>query len=536
MKKSLYILLALMLCAVNATAQVTSVKADNDWALDVEMQGSFSNSKTPLWLNANKYGISSLNSQNGYIRGIGAWDKNFDVNKSGVVNGNRIINLNAGLDIIVPIGYKSQGYKEHYTNHFVLQQAFAELNYKLGTLTVGSKHQPMELKNNELSSGSQTLGINARPVPQVRIGLNDYWNIPGTKKWVAVKAHMAYGMMTDGGWEETFVSGSGYKYNKNTRYHQKAGYLKIGKEEVFPLTLTIGLEMASQFGGYSYKYNSKTKSYTETKVRCDFSTYWHAFTGTGAEEKEEGTEYQNAEGNHLGSWVMRLNWKAKTWEAGFYMDHYFEDHSSMFLLDYDGYGTGSDWNKKVDSRYFRYDLKDYLMGFDVKLKNFKYLNQAVVEYMTTRYQCGPIYHDHTKGISDHICGKDGYYNHSSMPGWQHYGQFIGNPLYMSPIYNEDGYIGPRCNRFKAWHFGIAGDPMCGLHYRAKLSWQKGWGTYSAPYTDPRENTSLLLEAGYKFPEKSIFYGFTASMAYGADWGELRGNNSGMQFTVLYHVH
>jgi hypothetical protein len=156
--------------------------------------------------------------------------------------------------------------------------------------------------------------------------------------------------------------------------------------------------------------------------------------------------------------------------------------------------------------------------------------------MTTRYQCGPIYHDHTQGISDHICGKDGYYNHSSMPGWQHYGQFIANPLYMSPIYNEDGYIGPRCNRFKAWHFGIAGDPMCGLHYRAKLSWQKGWGTYGAPYTDPKENTSLLLEAGYKFPQKSIFYGFTASMAYGADWGELRGNNSGMQFTVLYHVH
>ena len=43
-KKSLYILLALMLCAISATAQVTSVKADNDWALDVEMQGSFSNS------------------------------------------------------------------------------------------------------------------------------------------------------------------------------------------------------------------------------------------------------------------------------------------------------------------------------------------------------------------------------------------------------------------------------------------------------------------------------------------------------------
>lgn len=525
-EKTLYILVSLMLTITVAMAQETGVKADNGWALDVEMQGSFSNDKTPLWLNANKYGISSLNSQNGYVRGIGAWDKKFCDGK---------LDINAGLDVIVPIGYKSQGYKEHYTNHFVLQQAFVEANYKLGTLTIGSKHQPMELINNELSSGAQTLGINARPIPQVRIDLNDYLAVPFTKKWLSVKAHMAYGVMTDGGWEEAFASGSGQKYNKNTRYHQKAGYLKIGNEEKFPLTFTIGLQMAAQFGGSSYKYNSSKKAYIETKVRSNFKTYWHAFTGTGAEEREEGTEYQNAEGNHLGSWVMRLNWKAKDWEAGVYLDHYFEDHSAMLLLDYDGYGHGDDWNKRVDSRYFRYDFKDYMLGFDVKIKKFKYVNQAVVEHITTRYHSGPIYHDHTRGISDHICGRESYYGHGSMPGWQHYGQFIGNPLYLSPIYNNDGYIGPRCDRFNAWHFAIAGDPICGLHYRAKLSWQKGWGSYKAPYTYPKENTSLLLEATYKFSEKSMFNHFTATISYGADWGDLRGNNSGMQFTVLYNV-
>ena len=516
----------LMISVTLLQAQETRVTADNGWALDVEMQGSLSNSKTPLWLNANKYGISSLNAQNGYVRGIGAYDRKFFNDK---------LDVNAGLDVIVPIGYKSQGYRKHFTNHFVLQQAFVEANYKLGTLTIGSKHQPMELINNELSSGAQTLGINARPVPQVRIGLNDYWAVPYTKKWVSVKAHMAYGMMTDGGWEETFATGSNNKYNKNTRYHEKAGYLKIGNEEKFPLTLTIGLQMAAQFGGKMYKYDSKTKTYAETKVRSNFKSYWHAFTGTGAEEKEEGTEYQNAEGDHLGSWVARLNWKAKTWEAGVYMDHYFEDHSGMLFLDYDGYGKGDEWNKKVDSRYFRYDLKDFLLGFDVKLKNFKYVNQAVVEHIASRYHSGPIYHDHTRGMSDHICGRETFYGHSSMPGWQHYGQFIGNPLYLSPIYNTDGYIGPRCDRFKAWHFGIAGDPIEGLHYKAKLSWQKGWGTYNAPYTYPKENTSLLLEAGYRFPVSSPLYGFTTSLAYGADWGELRGNNSGVQFTVLYKV-
>ena len=75
------LLMMLMIAVTSLQAQETGVTADNGWALDVEMQGSLSNSKTPLWLNANKYGISSLNAQNGYVRGIGAYDKKFFNNK-----------------------------------------------------------------------------------------------------------------------------------------------------------------------------------------------------------------------------------------------------------------------------------------------------------------------------------------------------------------------------------------------------------------------------------------------------------------------
>ena len=41
----------------------TRVGILNDINYKVEMQGSFSNTKTPLWLNANKYGLSSLEKQ-----------------------------------------------------------------------------------------------------------------------------------------------------------------------------------------------------------------------------------------------------------------------------------------------------------------------------------------------------------------------------------------------------------------------------------------------------------------------------------------
>ena len=39
-----------------------------DIAYKVEMQASVSKGKTPLWLNANKHGLSSLDKTNGYIR------------------------------------------------------------------------------------------------------------------------------------------------------------------------------------------------------------------------------------------------------------------------------------------------------------------------------------------------------------------------------------------------------------------------------------------------------------------------------------
>ena len=262
-------------------------------------------------------------------------------------------------------------------------------------------------------------------------------------------------------------------------------------------------------------------------------SYLHAFTGTGADVDED--VFANAEGNNLGSWITRLNWNDENIEVGAYLDHFFEDHSGMFFMDYDGYGSGSEWNERKENRYFRYDMKDALVGIDVKLKKFRYINQAVVEYVNTRYQSGPIYHDHNSTNSTHISGRDNFYNHYTLSGWQHWGQVIGNPLYLSPIYNDDGFIGTHCNRFKAWHFAFAGNPLKGLYYRAKMSWQRGWGNYDNPYMHPKVNTSILFETSYMFPEESLYRHFTLHLAYGADFGKLRGNNSGIQTTIRYHI-
>ena len=143
------------------------LELDKDVKWGVEMQASFSKGKTPLWLNANKHGLSSLERNNGYLRGSLIRPLSTDSARRWA--------LGYGVDVAVPV---------NYTSHVVVQQAFVEARWLHGVLSVGAKEYPMELKNQTLSSGSQTLGINARPVPQVRLALPEYLDLAYIK-WLA---------------------------------------------------------------------------------------------------------------------------------------------------------------------------------------------------------------------------------------------------------------------------------------------------------------------------------------------------------------
>lgn len=483
-----------------------------DYEYTVEAQSSFSKNHTPLWLNANKYGLSSLDEYNGYLRASAVRPIAKDEGKK--------FGLGYGADVVVPY---------NYTSKFIVQQAFVEGRWLHGTLTLGSKQQPMNLKNNRLSSGSQTLGINARPVPQVRLALEDYWTVPLTGGWLQLRGHISYGMMTDDSWQHDFTSKQ-TKYTDKELYHSKAGFLRIGKDPyMYPFSIELGLEMASLFGGNTYLPNADG---TMTKIVGDKSlkAFWNAFV-PGGKDATDGENYKNVEGDQLGSWMVRLNYETDIWKAGLYADKFFEDHSAMFQLDYDGYGSGEQWQEKKKRRYVFYDFKDWMLGFDLHLKYGSWLRNIVVEYLYTKYQSGPIYHDHTATIPDHIGGMDNFYNHNIYPGWQHWGQVMGNPLYRSPIYNSDGSISVEDNRFMAFHLGFDGRPTGNTRYRVLATWQEGLGTYGSPYLKKHHNVSLLLEGEYRFKKSTLLRGWSLKGGYGMDFGGILGNSQGFQLTV-----
>lgn len=465
----------------------------------------------PLWLNANKYGLSSLDKGNGYLR-AGIFH-NMEADSA------RRWAYAYGADIAVATGF---------TSTLVVQQAFGEVRWLKGLLTVGSKEQPLELKNQELSTGSQTLGINARPIPSVRLALPDYWDIPGLSGWLGLKGHIAYGRQSDDSWQKDFTDKVS-KYTVNTRLHTKAGYLRIGKS-THPLRLELGIEMGCQFGGSSYT-NVMTGEMEMMKNQGGLKGMWHAFIPGGNDKNEDYMVYKNVDGNHLGSMVGRLSLDYPSWGAAFYVDHFFEDHSQMFFFSNNGYGTGEDWNRKVKRKYLVYDMRDALWGLELKLKRMPWLSNIVVEYIYTKYQSGPIYHDHTENVPDQIAGNDDYYNHQIFTGWQHWGQVIGNPLYRSPLYNNDGRIIVKDSRFWAWHVAASGNPLPQLHYRLLCTWQKGFGTYAYPLSSPMRNLSALAEVEYRPTDQSKLSGWSLKGAVAMDHGKLLGDNVGVQLTV-----
>ena len=223
-----------------------------------EMQVSGSDGSTPLWLNANKYGLSSLNSFNGYVRGSLERPMKMDEDKKWWIG--------YGLDLVAPL---------HFSRDFVIQQCYAEVRYKHAVLTLGQKEQPMQLKNMELSSGSQTLGINARPIPGARLSFPNYWSIPGLHSWLAIKGHFSYGWMSDGHFQKEWTKGL-TRYSQGVLYHDKAGYLRIGPGDTdFPFSLELGLEMACEFGGKIYRHGNIINGHTGIKA------YIEAFTAGG---------------------------------------------------------------------------------------------------------------------------------------------------------------------------------------------------------------------------------------------------------------
>lgn len=485
----------LIFISVYCSAQVRHLGQNITYMIESNI--SLSDSKTaPFWFTNNKYGLSSAKGNSGYIRTALTRDIHTDSLRQWKVG--------FGVDLVVP---------DNYTADFLIHQLYGQIQYRHILCTIGAKELPMEFNDNELSSGDMTIGINARPIPQLRLELPDYIPINGLNNWVGIKAHIAFGIYTDNNWQEDFTNKQKL-YSNNSLFHSKSIYVNIGKKEVFPITFTGGIQVASQFGGEVWNVSQRQDDPSpdfnpHIKMNSGLKGFWNALT-MGGSDPNDG-DNKNVEGNHLGSWHGSLQFHMPDWSVRGYFEHFFEDHSQLF---------------------FQYGWKDMTWGIEAELPDNPIMSKFVVELISTKDQTGGIYHDKTSSIPIQISGKDNYYYNHIYGGWQHWGMSIGNPLIISPIYNDNNSISTRHNRIKAIHIGTCGDPNSKLHYKLLYTHMRSWGTYDSPLRNTKTDRFLLAELTYKPAWKPAWTkGLSAKGAIGINHGSIIKNSVGFSLTL-----
>ncbi len=485
--------LLLLLCLLPAHSHAQPGRLLQHVEANVEASATgATGSYAPLWLSSNRYGLSSVEDASAYERA--------GVFRPIEADSLRRWRVGYGLDMAL---------MQNAASRFVVQQAWAEVAFQHVKLMFGAKEIPPDLKNPQLSSGGLSIGMNARPIPQGRLEVNDV-SFPGTNGWWKWSGRLAYGWMTDNSW----IAGhhaENARYTRNVLYHEKALYWKFGREDIFPLDFVIGIQMAAQFGGTSYNVTGRNHTLATIHHDSGLGAFWDALWARGSDETD-GTEHNTA-GNHLGSYNLALTYHGPGWGVRAYFERYFEDQSMLTL---------------------QYGISDHLLGVEIHLPSNPFVSHVVIEHLATTNQSGAVYHDQTATLPEKMNGRDNYYNHLLYTGWQHWGMSPGHPFLTSPIYSStkaydlNGQITFMNNRVRAWHVGIDGNPTDELYYRLLMSYTRNWGTYDSPFTDVLRQTYFLLEGQYA-PRWAR--GVNGRLGIGWDQGHLLGNSLGAQFTL-----
>ena len=404
----------------------------------------------------------------------------------------------------------------HADHKAYLQQCYVNLSWRDFFLEAGAREIQPVLRDPLLSSGAVAKGNNAKPIPQIHVGTNGFWTVPYTKGWLQINADFGYGKLMDSDYREKqfYREGSGnFRYATGIMYHQKHLYFRTNPEKMF--FVTAGIEHVALFGGTGYSIETGEMVVKEKPV--NLKAFWKAILPTGDNNYFENDAMEDwVFGNHLGSMTIQLGWNInKDHQIQAYVDDIFEDGSGM--------RKGNGWDGL------------YGLQYKNKAEGRQYVRGAVVEYLQTTNQSGPLHWDSgdfpepiRSQITGLVTGDDNYYNHMLYGAYAHYGMVQGNALLASPIYNKDGFSELRDNRVKAWHVAVNGDITDRLSYLVKGSYREGWGTYANPLAQKHHSFDAMLQGIYTTGSWQF------SAAYAFDKGNIYGDCNTFNIKIGYH--
>jgi hypothetical protein len=320
----------------------------------------------PFLLASNKYGIYSVNKNQLYAR------------ISAVKTSIKTIDVYYGIDLV-------ENYSKN--NNLFIQQLYGAVKFHSIHLKGGLKEDFYCNHDSILSIGGTLWSTNARPIPQIYLGIPEFTYVPFTKKFFEIKGGISHGWL---GEKDQFV--------KNAYLHSKYLVGRFGPEKI---KLQLGLYHVAQWGGTS-------PIDSIGKLPSSFKDFLTVFQVEG--DNNSNLPYNEREGylgNHLASYQAAIQVFTNSFNYTLNYQSFLEDKNGRI---------GIDWKNKPDM----------ILGFSLKNKNSNsFFQQVLIEYIHTSQQSG----DPLKS------GNDNYYNNSIYKsGWTYKNMTIGTPLITSPEY------------------------------------------------------------------------------------------------------
>jgi hypothetical protein len=439
---------------------------------EVETFGSFSTGEnTPFWMLYHNWGKVPLDANNLYLDGAVFHKQQLNKNWA----------FRAGFDMAVS--------SPHAFGTVWVQQVYGQVDWKLLQLRIGSKEDYSSLLDENLSSGDFNASNNARPIPEINISLNRFCLVPYTKGNMYVKGDFAVGKYLDGKWQENTARPYHQQYLTDVLSHHKSLYFRFGNiEEKHKLQFTFGFSHYAQWGGNIYYRRTDLQdipSYEKKEQPHGFGDFLRVMIAREGNSGSSGSDTLYVAGSQTGNYLFKFDYKLNSSDLlHLYYQHFFDDGSGM--------GPES--------------IQDMLLGLQYCSTEKKLLSNAVLEYVYTKNQTGPIHFnlamdDAHADIRNKGNGNDNYYNnYDYVQGPSHYGRTMGTPLFLSPEYNRDGRLNFKSNRIIAFHLGLEGYVHPKLSYRLLATTGQTWGRYYVPFVVVRDGVASNIDLIYACPQ------------------------------------
>ncbi|MDC0341931.1 capsule assembly Wzi family protein [Flavobacteriaceae bacterium] len=441
---------------------VFSLKSQNkDVSYTIHSSAGLSSDTTlPFWLSANQFG-SVPNSDYGLLNT--AIFKDYDTP-------NTLFDLSYKASAT---GFIAQ------ENKLLVNELYLGVRFKNIVLDIGAKNDAVLWNNLSSSNGSIIKSINARAMPGITIKTNNFITLPFATSWLEVKANFAHYFMDD------------TRFVDNTNLHHKSLYFKTTLSPTFEVI--AGLDHYAQWGGTSPQYGAQPRSFKDY-VRIIFG----AEGGDGATQGDQN----NALGNHLGAYLLQLNYNKENIGLNFYYSHPFEDTSGREM---------SNW-------------QDGLFGVFVDFKkNKSIVNSVLLEFTYTK---------NMSNIPRSDVGPDNYFNNGIYnSGWTYHGNTIGSPYFTPKPVDDNGItsgviVGD--NRFAAFNIGAAGF-VKEISYKAMLSHTTYYGWFGQEYDPNPYQFSGILDV--VIPQDIFKLPFDVAASFAFDAGTYRSQNFGAFLSI-----